>query len=171
MLNFTGVSSGVSIIDGKVTVINNINGEIVPPCKDGLIIFPKEDIYQNTKKIISKTITPEEKDCNLEIVDIDPDSKSNFLASLEASKKIINGTVLKDGKKISAMFVVQVTALFKGSTNYCLYVGGNLICIKIKDSVLCKAMGAALLANKNSMSRKEYRIAKSALKGQGCVIS
>jgi hypothetical protein len=114
------LANGVNFDSGELVVLNTITGKQVQPCDSSTI---KENNHSSTGGYHSDSTQTEKLNnskCDIQIID-----PSEFLQNaISSGDKVVNGTVLKNGKKIPARFFITVTALFPSSYCSTLYGSG-----------------------------------------------
>lgn len=114
------LADGVNFDSGELVVLDPFTGKLVQPCEKSMI---KENnppaqagAYQSDSSKTEKQNNPK---CDSQVID----PSASLQSALNSSDKVIEGTILKNGKKIPTRFVITVRALFEGS--YCQTTFGS----------------------------------------------
>jgi hypothetical protein len=134
--NNVELGAGISFLTGKSVVLNPLTGEDVIPCS-------------NSKA-----------GCTAQLININQDLES----AINLSEKIMDGTVIENGKEISARIIVSVTVLYKSNTSNCsIYISGGAqynVCInpeKECSKLLPSLASARYAASTDEVYRRDIR--------------
>lgn len=114
------LASGVNFDTDKFVVINSIDGKEVQPCANTIITQNNDSTAQGSPQS-NQSDSGKQKDppCDNQIVE----PSAELLNALNF-KNPMQGTILKNGKKIKARFFVSVEALYEGSICDTKYLSG-----------------------------------------------
>lgn len=104
-------ATGVNFFSKKLTVLNPDTGKEVLPCDNKEI--SKIDSNKTNGKCITKFV--------------DSDINSDLASVLKLSQGPIEGQIEKDGKMVTAHYIVTVKALYEGSNCETVFSGGQQI--------------------------------------------
>lgn len=119
--------TGIDFKSGQPVVLSPLSSQEIQPCTPST---PKD--YPNTSKranpkvvqeaALNRILNANSQPCTTKI---DQEKISpEIWSAIQASEKIIEGTIVKDGKDIPARFVTSVSALYPGS-NCVTYISGG----------------------------------------------
>lgn len=159
---FAPLSSSIDSKTGESVVISSISGEIIPPCNDGGFLTIQGNDYQ--KKASNKKST--KIDCAIKVVDPSPELRS----AIEGSNSVIKGSLLKNGKKINAVFYSSITAVYSGSICHTHQIGGIQRTFCPTESNFCFAMYNGALGAKAAgvISDDDFGNIEDQLESMGC---
>lgn len=121
------LTSGYNVETKEDVTLDTLTGKTIEPCK------PQK---KNGAAYGKATHSGNSNECKTQIVD----ESDSLRQAVKLSKTPINGTILKDGKRIPAKFHVAVTAVYKSSYCTTKYSAGEQIERCISEENLCKAI-------------------------------
>ncbi len=135
------IGGGFDFDSGEFIALNPLTGRKIPPCSNTSKSSKEinSDIKSYTVKdseTITKPETNTDLDCSVEILN----PNKNLQAALEASKSIIKGKVIENGKEISAIFTTLVIASYTGSFCQVTWVAGKKYKQCLNENTACTSI-------------------------------